>query len=135
MKVRIKLLTDTAKVPTRNKGNGFDIYADEDVKLYKGDLTLVSTGVSSSFKNGVILLKDRSSMALKGIEVRAGVIDETYRGEWKVLLRNNGPRYNIKKGDRIAQAIVLQQPTIFFDEVDELDVTERAFGGFGSTGK
>jgi len=135
MKVRIKLLTPTAKVPTRNKGNGFDIYADEDAILWENDLRLVSTGVSSSFKNGVILLKDRSSMALNGIEVRAGVIDETYRGEWKVLLRNNGPLYRIKRGDRIAQAIVIQQPTIFFDEVDELNVTERAFGGFGSTGK
>jgi len=135
MKVRIKKLTPTAKVPTRNKGNGFDIYADEDIMLHKGSLTLISTGISSSFKNGVILFKDRSSMAMKGIEVRAGVIDEIYRGEWKVLLRNNGPRYKISKGDRIAQAVVIPQPTVFFDEVTELDITERAYDGFGSTGK
>ena len=135
MKVRIKLLTPTAKLPTRNKGNGFDIYADEDITIYKNDLCLVSTGVSSSFKNGVIILKDRSGMALKGFEVHAGVIDEDYRGEWKVLLRNKGLDYKINKGDRIAQAIVIKQPTIFFDEVEELDATERGSGGFGSTGK
>ena len=136
MKVRIKRLTTTAKKPTKKHNSaGFDVYSDEDVVLYPKDLKLVGTGISSAFTGGVILLKERSGLATEGIEVHGGVIDPDYRGEWKVLLKNNGPTTKVRKGDRIAQAVVLEQPTIFMDEVEELDTTERGFKGFGSTGK
>ena len=74
-------------------------------------------------------------MATKGISVDAGVIDADHRGELKVLLFNHGASdYKIKTGDRIAQLIVEKIVDQDWEDVEMLDETERADGGFGSTG-
>uniref|UniRef100_A0A8C0D690 Deoxyuridine 5'-triphosphate nucleotidohydrolase n=1 Tax=Balaenoptera musculus TaxID=9771 RepID=A0A8C0D690_BALMU len=78
----------------------------------------------------------RSGLAAKHfIDVGAGVIDEDYRGNVGVVLFNFGKeKFEVKKGDRIAQLICEQ---IFYPEIEEvqvLDDTERGSGGFGSTG-
>lgn len=69
------------------------------------------------------------------IDVEAGVIDEDYRGNVGVVLFNFGKeKFEVKKGDRIAQLIC---EWIFYPEIEEvqiLDDTERGSGGFGSTG-
>jgi len=135
MIVKIKLLTDTAKLPTRHRGTGFDVYADESCVLRTGDVRIVKTGIASEFKTGIILLGERSGMALKNIDVKAGWIDPDYRGEWGVLLRNMGPDYEITRGDRICQALPLDPGTVYLEHVAELSETERGDGGFGSTGK
>ncbi|XP_014404291.1 PREDICTED: deoxyuridine 5'-triphosphate nucleotidohydrolase, mitochondrial isoform X2 [Myotis brandtii] len=79
----------------------------------------------------------RSGLAAKHfIDVGAGVIDEDYRGNLGVVLFNFGKeKFEVKKGDRIAQLICER---IFYPEIEEvqaLDDTERGSGGFGSTGK
>ena len=63
------------------------------------------------------------------------VCDEDYTGEYIVAIHNDTdePR-TIKPGERIAQLIFIPYPSVVFQEVKSLDVTERGAGGFGSTG-
>ncbi|XP_038961577.1 deoxyuridine 5'-triphosphate nucleotidohydrolase isoform X12 [Rattus norvegicus] len=79
----------------------------------------------------------RSGLAVKHfIDVGAGVIDEDYRGNVGVVLFNFGKeKFEVKKGDRIAQLICERILYPDLEEVQTLDNTERGSGGFGSTGK
>jgi dUTP pyrophosphatase len=83
-------------------------------------------------------IRPRSGLAYKnGITVlnSPGTIDSDYRGEIKVLLINHSEDdFNIKSGDRIAQAVVQKVYQASFEIVEELDQTVRGSGGFGSTG-
>ena len=65
-----------------------------------------------------------------------GLIDAHYRGELKVILINLDPTNSIQinKGDRIAQLVIQEVPTVNLIEVEELDETDRGKGGFGSSG-
>src|SRR3978361_483750 len=85
--------------------------------------------------NSYIRLAPRSGLALKGIDVRAGVVDADYRGEIKILLINNSTEdFTIQPVDRIAQLvleqIIMANPTV----KDSLPHTTRGTQGFGSTG-
>ena len=80
----------------------------------------------------------RSGLAHKnGIDVLAGVVDSSYRGEIRVILYNTDKEetLQVRSGDRIAQMIVERHYNFEFVEVEDLSVTERGEGGFGSTGK
>ena len=60
----------------------------------------------------------------------------SYRGEIKVALHNDSPETKtIQAGERIAQLVIKKHETADFEEVDELDETERGIGGFGSSGE
>jgi len=64
------------------------------------------------------------------------VIDAGYRGEVIVKFGFKGfSETHYKKGDRIAQLIIMPRPYVEFEEVDELSETDRGTGGFGSTGQ
>ncbi len=65
-----------------------------------------------------------------------GLIDSNYRGELKAIAINLDPKapIEIRKGDRIAQLIIIKAEEVDFTEVDELSETERGSGGFGSSG-
>jgi deoxyuridine 5'-triphosphate nucleotidohydrolase len=82
------------------------------------------------------LIKPRSGLALKHqISVDAGVIDRDYRGNVQILVVNRGSeRFEINKGDRIAQLILVKNITPPVEEVEELEETFRGTDGFGSTG-
>ena len=146
--LRIKKLTTTAQVPFKahDYDAGFDLYADEDAVIKAGQTVLVSTGIAMGIPKGFVgLIWDRSSMGVKGIHRFAGVIDSGYRGEVKVCLSNlsyclqDWPHYHtyydVKRGDRIAQLVVQQIPLMHVVEVEELEDSSRACGGFGSSGK
>lgn len=97
----------------------------------------ICTGIKLKIAHGFYgSIRDRSSMAIKGISVVGGVIDSDYTGEVKVLLRNFGlSHYQIKKGDKVAQLIIskFEQCKTFVPD----QATERKdgdTGGFGSTG-
>ena len=140
MELKVKRHTDTAKLPEQAlQGDlGYDVFADEDKWIEPGGYKLVSTGISvhnSSYKYGFII-KDRSSVAMKGLFTHAGVIDAGYTGEIKVLFHNNSATsIKIEHGDKIAQLV--PQPVVNFEveEVEELFETKRGKNGFGSTGK
>lgn len=118
---------------------GMDVVSAEDVVLAPGARHPVATGLSLAIPDGFeIQVRPRSGLALKhGITVpnTPGTIDCDYRGELKVLLINHGAEpFVIARGDRIAQLVLAPVVQAAWDEVDELDVTARGAGGFGSTG-
>jgi dUTP pyrophosphatase len=80
----------------------------------------------------------RSGLAAKhGVDVLAGVVDSSYRGEVKVVLLNTDRHntFHIEKGDRIAQIIIEAHLNLPFVERDGLSDSGRGSGGFGSTGR
>lgn len=143
MKLKVKRLHPDAKMPTyATDGSAcFDLYSIEDA--YIDDIShvneVVPTGLAFEIPVGhVMLIFSRSGHAFKN-NVRlancVGVIDQDYRGEVKVKLSADFEgMLGIKKGDRIAQAMVIPCPKVELVEVDELTPTERGAGGFGSTG-
>ena len=140
MELKVKRLTDTAKLPEKaHQGDlGYDVFADEDIWIPWGEHKLVSTGISvftNSYKYGFVI-KDRSSMAMLGLFTHAGVIDSGYTGEIKVLFNNNSnTSIKIEKGDKIAQLVPTKVINFEIEEVDELFKTQRGEKGFGSTGR
>jgi dUTP pyrophosphatase len=118
---------------------GMDVLSAEDVIIEASGRHAVATGLSVAIPPGYeIQVRPRSGLALKhGISVpnTPGTIDSDYRGELKVILINHGPEpFPIHRGDRIAQLVLAPVTSAEWDEVAELDETERGAGGFGSTG-
>lgn len=118
---------------------GMDVVSAEDVTLDPGARHAVATGLSMAIPQGFeVQVRPRSGLALKhGITVpnTPGTIDSDYRGELKVILINLGAEpFAIQRGDRVAQLVLAPVVQAAWDEVAELDTTERGEGGFGSTG-
>jgi dUTP pyrophosphatase len=118
---------------------GMDVLSAEDVVLEPGQRHAVASGLSVAIPPGYeIQVRPRSGLALKhGISVpnTPGTIDSDYRGELKVILINHGSEpFAIHRGDRVAQLVLAPVTQARWDEVDQLDSTERGEGGFGSTG-
>lgn len=116
---------------------GLDVYSAEYVRIPAGQSDLISTGLYVQIpENHVGLLWSRSGLAVKhDIEVGAGCVDASYRGEVKVLLRNLGQEsYIVECGARIAQLLTIPCYMGYYERVSELDPTDRNDGGFGSTG-
>lgn len=137
--VKVKKLNSDAIIPNyAHPGDaGLDIYSCEDCIIKAGERYLVSTGLSMELPEGyVAFIKDKSGISSKfGITHLAGVIEYTYRGEYKIALLNTSKEdYIIKKGDKIAQIVILPVATAEIKEVSELSDTSRGTGGFGSTG-
>lgn len=120
---------------------GCDLSSSESVTLAPGERALVSTGTSIALPEGFVgLVMPRSGLAAKhGISLvnAPGVIDAGYRGEIKVVLINTDltESFSVQPGDRIAQLVVSPVAQAHFHEVERLPGTERAAGGFGSTGQ
>jgi dUTP pyrophosphatase len=143
---------------------GFDLVAVEDVIIEPGQVRVVKTGLAFEVPPGYELqVRPRSGVSLKTdlrVANSPGTVDAPYRGEVGVLLWNSrhnkddvttntvktlkGPdiideefpmgTYLIRKGDRVAQGVIVPVMRAQFIEVDELSDTERGAGGFGSTG-
>ncbi len=115
---------------------GWDLESVEDVIVPAQEFTpMIHTGVKVAIPEGYFgLIKERSSMAAKGIFVMGGVIDSGYHGEVLINLANiGGYDYEIRSGDRIAQLIILPCSAVMVK--DELPNSERGEDGFGSTGR
>ena len=115
------------------------MHSIENIILKPGERKLIRTGIAFEIEYGYeIQIRPRSGLAFKyGITVlnTPGTIDSDYRGEIKVLLINHSNQsFEIKKGDRIAQAIVTPIIQAKIVEVKELSNTKRGNKGFGSTG-
>ena len=120
---------------------GVDLYAniDQSITIKPMEIKLIPTGVAVSIPLGYEgQVRARSGLALNyGITLANGIgtIDSDYRGEIKVILINLGDKeYIINKGDRIAQLVIAKYEFIEFNLVEELDDTNRSYGGFGHTG-
>ena len=100
----------------------------------------IGTGLAFQLpQNHVMLIMPRSSTGIeKGLMLQntVGVLDSDYRGECFLFFKNmKDEPVEIEDGERIAQVIVIPYPNLEYEEVEELDTTERADGGFGSTGR
>ena len=164
MKIKAKRLSDTAKLPTygSEKAACCDLYCDLIVDKcidlnpanvdfkhmeYSGDCfdrvhiaphetIKLPTGWAFQPPEGYMLqILQRSGLASKGLIPLGGILDEDYTGEVIVIMLNTTDKYlSINNGDRIAQMAIRPYYQGEFEEVDELDETERGASGFGSTG-
>lgn len=160
MKVKIKKTHPNAVIPRYAKEGdaGLDLtatsmYFDEYGNICYG------TGLAFEIPQGYVgLIFPRSSICKEQLLLSnaVGVIDSGYRGEvsfkfkpsmaldnrqcvkvdaeklWSIAVRQNDI---YKVGDRIGQMIIMPYPSIEFEEVEELNETDRGDGGYGSTGK
>ena len=145
MVLKIKRLNENAVIPKAATGGsaGKDLYAclTENIIIAPGQRVLIPTGIAIQLESNayVAYIYARSGLAIKsGITLSncVGVVDSDYRGEVKVGLINlSDNEYTVKNGDRIAQMVIAPVVMADIEEVSELDETERAAGGFGSTGR
>lgn len=140
MKVKIKKLTETARLPEyAHEGDiGADVFSDVTISIHPRSRAVVKTGIALAIDpefSGYARVAPRSGLASRGIDVSAGVVDKGYRGEIGVVLVNNTDvSFHVNPGDKIAQLIFEIAGTGQFEEVSDLSETARGIGGFGSTG-
>lgn len=146
MKIKIKKLHENAIIPKYATigSAGFDFHSVDDIIIYPGETALVKTGLSFEIPiNYELQVRPRSGMSLKTklrVSNSPGTVDSDYRGEICIIMDNIDIKsdhripYEIKKGDRIAQGIICPIIQVVFEEVNELNKTERNTGAFGSTG-
>lgn len=142
--VKVKRLSDQAFIPTYGHlgDAGMDFYLPDDVMISPGETKVkIPLGIAVEIPHGYFLgIVLRSSTGLKStarLSNQFGVIDEGYRGELALILDNISDTewVQFKRGDRIAQGLLIEKPMVEIQEVEELSDTERGEGGFGSTGK
>lgn len=143
-KLKIMKLHPDAIIPEYAKegDSGFDLAALEEVTLRPGETKLVKTGIAVELPPGTELqVRPRSGMSLKtplNIRNSPGTVDNGYRGDVGVichcLMNAKNESVVIKKGDRIAQGVVMPVIRCEIEEVESLSDTARGADGYGSTG-
>lgn len=137
--LRIRRLDPAAVLPRKAHPDdlGWDLAALESVRIEPGRIARLRTGLAFGFPAGVGgFVKDRSSLAARGLHTLAGVIDPGYRGEVQVLVVNlERTAVELAAGERIAQLVLMATLPATLVEADNLDDTERGDGGFGSSGR
>lgn len=135
--------TEDLPLPTyATRGSaGIDLHAsvDSDVMLRPGDRELISTGMRIAVPEGYEgQIRPRSGLALRngvGVANSPGTIDSDYRGVVQVILVNHGREpFTVRRGDRIAQLVIVPVIRAELVETDGLPDTARSDGGFGHTG-
>jgi dUTP pyrophosphatase len=141
-RLRVQRLVDAARLPTRAYPGdaGLDLFAAHAATLAPGQRASVGTGIAFEIPPGQAgLVLPRSGLAARhGIALvnAPGLIDAGYRGEVRVLLLNTDrcEAFALAPGDRIAQLVLVDVHAPEIVEVDVLSASERAAGGFGSSG-
>lgn len=143
-KINIKLLSENAKMPTRGSADaaGYDLYGANTTEIVVPPQSsiMIPTDIACEFPIGTFgAIFPRSGIATKrGLRLSnlTGIIDADYRGNIKLSIYNDTTTaQTIAPHERIAQLIVIPFYPFEFNEVSELNETERGAGGFGSTGK
>lgn len=142
VEVLVKRLYPDVPLPKYGKKGdaGADITTRVDFTIEPGERQLVPTGLAIALPYGfAAFVHPRSGLAIKhGVSMvnTPGTVDAGFRGELQIILINHDLREPIsfKKGDRIAQLVIQRVEEAQFVEVVELPGSERAEGGFGSTG-
>ena len=143
--LRVKLLEAGARAPVvahPGEDLGYDLFALEGITLRPHTTVKVRTGIAVEARHPEtgqplgLLVRDRSSMAARGIATTAGVIYAGYRGEILVLMTNLGEAaVELKAGEKIAQMIPIPVLTGTVETVEKLEDSARAERGFGSSGR
>ena len=143
MRLSIVKLRDDAILPAYQTvgAAGADLHAclDEAVVLRPLERKVIPTGLAMSIPEGFeVQIRARSGMSIKhGITMVNGIgtIDADYRGELGILLINVSQEdFVIEPGMRVAQMVLARYEKVEWDQVNELDTTERGTGGYGSSG-
>lgn len=137
--LQVKRLFDSAILPTKGSyfSAGHDLYTPIDITVGARGKIIIALGISVAIPTGYYgRIAPRSGLAAKKcIDIGAGVIDSDYRGEVGVVIFNHSDEEVIfEKGSRVAQLVIEKILICEVEEVEQLDVTERGEGGFGSTG-
>lgn len=144
MRINIKKLTETAKLPERGSAYaaGYDLFADlkEAVEIAPKQTLMINTGVAMEIPEGYWGgIFARSGLSSKeGLRPAncVGVVDADYRGPICVALHNDSEVVRaVVPGQKVAQMVVVPFLAVEFEEVAELSDTVRGVAGFGSTGK
>lgn len=144
MKINIKRLSETAKLPERGSAYaaGYDLFADleEAIEIKPQQTVMIHTGVSMEIPEGYWGgIFARSGLSAKeGLRPAncVGVVDADYRGPVCVALYNDSEVARVVvPQQKIAQMVIVPFLTVEFEEVEGLSDTVRGVGGFGSTGK
>ena len=140
MNVKIKIFDGGKKPEYKRIGDAcLDCYSRIDsgaLVIPSGERTLISLGFALELSPDYeAVIRPRSGLTSKCIDIGIGTIDSNYRGEIKACVINNSlDDFEIKNGDRICQLAIRKVPEIIFEVVDKLSETERGEKGFGSTG-
>ena len=132
--MEIVLMNKNASIPTRpSKGSaGLDLYSSTDINIEVGSIKKVNTGICLSIpENSYGSIRDKSSLASKGLLTLGEVIDSDYTGEIIVIMTSSIESIKIKKGQKIAQLIVSNITYPEIKKVKFLKDTERNNKGFG----
>ena len=141
--IRFKRLNSMAIIPLRGseQAAGYDLYAaiEGPITIEPHTTTKIGTGLSFELPNNTFgAIFARSGLATKKGLAPAnmvGVCDSDYRGQYIVPLHNySNESQTIEPGERIAQLILMPYIPMVFEEVEELNDTQRGGQGFGSTG-
>lgn len=140
MNVKVKRLHPEAVIPYYDHPGdaGLAVHTIEGKVLQPGDRYSFDTGWALEFSaEYVALLMDRSGLSSKfGLKTMAGVADSNYRGSYHVVMTNmSRESYEVKKGDKIAQLLLVPVASVVMEEVEELADSSRGSSGFGSTGR
>lgn len=140
--MKVKLLKKTAKAPQRANPTdaGMDLYSTSTFSIAPHGHHFVGFGFACEIPEGFCgLIFARSGLGSNdGVRPRnaVGVIDSKYRGEVGMMVENHSTaRFEVHKGDRIAQMVIVPIDLSEIEVVDELDMTDDRKGGFGSSGK
>ena len=143
--LRVKRLEASARLPVvahPGEDLGYDVFALEAAVLAPRATVKLRTGIAVEARDPEtgaplgLLVRDRSSMAARGLATTGGVIDAGYRGEILIVMTNLGDvAQDLQAGEKIAQMVPIPVLTGPVQEVKTLEVSVRAAKGFGSTGK
>ena len=135
----MRIVLDNAYMPTRahEYDAGLDLYAIEDGYIRCNQSRTFDTGVHVEIPEGYVgFIKSKSGLMVNHGIVTDGTIDAHYTGSIKVCLFNHGTsKYEVKKGDKIAQLVIVPCLLPELEVVDSLEDTDRGDNGFGSTGR
>ena len=143
--LRVKLLETEARGPVvahPGEDLGYDVFALEAVALAPRQTVRVRTGIAVEARHPKtgeplgLLVRDRSSMAARGLATTGGVIDAGYRGEILIVMTNLGDvPVELKAGEKVAQMVPVPVLTGLVEQVESLEESARAEKGFGSSGR
>ncbi len=149
--IKVKRLSENATLPTRSfsADAGLDIYASDDIFIPVNSTAKIPTDIAVHIEPGYYAqMSDRSGCAVKGLRVGAGVVDAGYNGHMCVIMHNlnnksdlqdsfrdSAEGYKVRKGDRIAQLVVMRVELPVVEEVADFAESERGTAGFNSTGR
>jgi dUTP pyrophosphatase len=143
--LRVKLLDPVARVPAvahPGEDLGYDVFGLESLTLTPHHTVRLRTGIAVEARHphtGAplgLLVRDRSSMAARGLACTGGVIDAGYRGEILIVMTNlSDSSIDLKAGEKIAQMVPVPVLTGVVEQVESLEDSARAEKGFGSSGR